>query len=307
MKHFKWSCTKKFFGVSNQEMVHHHRDNKVMRNNTAPLVLCCIFSIGLVYPHSVGYKITFHWNRQFCQDIPVESCSWASDSFWSSHSISGFSVLSAVTKQSLQICHQYNPLLPLWSSSVYISREVQRTPYFLCIWKIPYVYRAQTSLFIFQISCEILCSHAFFCEVRVLLETYAPESFRHTYWERNWALIRHQHPGAIWSCLPIDGKKSHTFYQVPVVSHWERRNENTLKDCKKNSKFTIDRKRTKKNLAESVGSDVRAVCLRPVLYCRYLVPGTWYQVPVTGETGSQRYGDHFWLMMTCYRMNPRWI
>ena len=99
-----------------KKLVHQCRDNRVVRNITAPLVPCCIFSIWWGNTHSVGYKITFHWNRQFCQDIPVESCSWASDSFWSSHSISGLSVSSVVTKQSLQICRRYNPLLTLWSS-----------------------------------------------------------------------------------------------------------------------------------------------------------------------------------------------
>ena len=71
------------------------------------------------------------------------------------------------------------------------AREVAwETPYFLATWKIPYVHRAQTSLF----SPNILqnSSRVFFCEFRVLLEKYAQQSFRQSEFELRYDI---KHPG----------------------------------------------------------------------------------------------------------------
>ena len=37
---------------------------------------------------------------------------------------------------------------------------VWETPYFLAVWKIPCVYGVQTSMFLFEISCEILVARS---------------------------------------------------------------------------------------------------------------------------------------------------
>ena len=64
-------------------------------------------------------------------------------------------------------------------------------------WKIPYVYRAQTSLFLLT---KILqnSSRALFCEIRVLIEKYARLTFRRIEFEL-WSGIHH--PRAIWTLL----------------------------------------------------------------------------------------------------------
>ena len=95
--------------------------------------------------------------------------------------------------------------------------------YFLTMWKIPYVYRAQTSLFIFQISFD----RAFFCQVLVLREEYTWLSF-------------HQSEFELWELMDTPKyKKSHTktvFYLKSMSHHVFKK---TAKECQKSKKCRI--------------------------------------------------------------------
>ena len=93
----------------------------------------------------------------------------------------------------------------------HICWVVQETPFFLSsMWKIPYVYCAQTLLFIFQISCEILVARSspkfayFFKE---------STSCYHFVKERNLRSdMALNIQGAIWTLVPIYSKKSYSWY-----------------------------------------------------------------------------------------------